>query len=998
MLKSIQPLIDLNQQIPKGKFCNNPESMVSLETPPGETAFRRPYPVPLIYHKVVDEQIKEWLDDGIIKPADSLSEWNCPLTIVKKTNGKGQVTGHRVFHDPRHVNALLQVKDRMPLPIISELLEDLKGAVVYSTCDLKSAFNSLELNPAHAHKLNFTWRDKQYTPIGTVFGVSHVSSVMMRTMSIVLGGNEFKAFTRFFVDDIVIFSKSIEEHKTHIAKVIQRLTAVNLRLQPKKCKFFQNQINLLGFHIAPRGISLDRRKLINVLEFPQPKSFKDIQRYTGLIQYFAPLIPNISQLMAPLNPLRYAKNLLQIWNTEHQRAFNNLKKALLNDTVLSFPDLNHDFYVGTDASNVGIGIILYQIINDEVKYISMQAKSLSKSERNYSATKRELLAVVYALKKFHKYLYGKPFILYTDHKALTYLHTQRIANAMMISWLDTILQYDFKIVHLSGIKNVLPDTLSRLFEANEPLNELEGGKGKRKSLISRAASLFTDIDLPDIHSGEYMTPPTSEERHQLLEIEHSKGHFASDAIYYALKRKGIYWKDLKNDAIKLVRNCIPCQQFNIVRKGYNPLRPIISTLPGDSWGLDLAGPFKTSTQGNNYLLIMVDVATRYCVLKPIPDKSALSICKELVQLITTFGIPRVIQSDNGSEFVNEAVQLLAEHSGFDHRLVSKWHPRGNGLSERFVQSSVNVIKKRVAGMSSDWDIYVPSTMFHLNCKYNERTKTPPFTLMFGRTANDFEDYSKEKDEPTRLEINRELLARIKMMTECVFPSIHERVKLVTEKQKERFDSTHKLVKIPVGASVMIKVQEKGNKLDPNYIGLYKVKRITQGGSYVLENEKGQLEPKNFAPSLLKMVSQDPVKSMDEFYDVQAIVAHKKEKGKYFYNVRWKDTEEEDTWEPQENFVDPKFITEYWKRIGSVPEDLSWKRKFKDHHQSTQTKRKQGVTNKFMPRKKSKNHHIQQNQHNTKDTTFTNITELRKPNEIFSKIDRSNIIKGKRNRE
>ena len=907
----IQPYVNSNQKIPKGSFCTIPESVVSLNTPEGVTSFRRPYPVPLAYHKVVDDQIKEWLENGFIKRAPANVEWNSPLTVVKKTNGKGEVTGYRVCHDPRSINVLLQNIDRMPLPIISELFEELKGATVYSTLDLKSAFNSLKLREDHAHKMAFTWNSVQYIPIGTPFGIKHVSSVMQRTMSIAL---ENMSFARCFVDDIVIASQSMEEHKIHVTKVIKRLTDVNLKLNPDKCKFFQNKINLLGFRISPRGVSIDRRKIVNVQEFPIPKSGKDIQRYCGLINYFRSLIPKVSTLMAPLDALRNEKSLNKIWDKQHQTCFDNLKKALLEDTVLSYPDLNHPFCVATDASNVGVGVVLYQKINDETKYISMMAKSLSKSERNYSATKRELLAVVYALKKFHKYLWGNHFTLYTDHKALTYLHTQKVANVMMINWLDTILQYDFTIVHLPGIDNILPDTLSRLFEVNHPVNELGGD---RAPIINRAA-----VKVPSINSGEYMTPSDPEERKQLLTHEHLQGHFGSDAIYNALKRKGIYWNNLKNEAVDLVKSCVQCQQFNIIKKGYNPLRPITATLPGDSWGIDLAGPIKTSLKGNNYLLIMVDIATRFCVLRPIPDKTSMTIVKELVDLFSNYGLPRVIQSDNGTEFVNELMTLLAENAGFEHRLISSYHPRANGVSERWVQSSVNTIKKQIRGAIADWDLYVPTTQLYLNTKCNERTKTPPFTLMFGRNANDFEDFSKEKSVEKSTEINRRLLGNIKMMTEVVFPAVYERTKLITGKQKEKFDATHKLIDIPVGASVMVKVTEKQNKLNPNYIGRYIVKRITSGGSYVLENESGKLEPRNFPPSLLKVISQDPVKSKDEFFDVEAIVAHKKINNEYLYNVRWKGyTEKDDTWEPAESFVDPKYITKYWERIGVVPKDL-----------------------------------------------------------------------------
>ncbi|KAG0777369.1 hypothetical protein G6F21_013371 [Rhizopus arrhizus] len=168
-------------------------------------------------------------------------------------------------------------------------------------------------------------------------------------------------------------------------------------------------------------------------------------------------------------------------------------------------------------------------------------------------------------------------------------------------------------VHLPGIDNILPDTLSRLYEIENPVNELEGDNAR---LLNRTA-----IKLPSINDGECITPADSEERKELLLKEHLKGYFGSDTIYHALKR-------------------------------YNPLRPITATLPGDSWGNDLAGPMKTSLIGNNYLLIMVDIATRYCILKPIPDKQSMTIVKTLIDVFSNYGFPRILQSDNGGEFTH----------------------------------------------------------------------------------------------------------------------------------------------------------------------------------------------------------------------------------------------------------------------------------------------------------------------------------------------------------
>ncbi|KAG1535370.1 hypothetical protein G6F49_013187 [Rhizopus delemar] len=188
----------------------------------------------------------------------------------------------------------------------------------------------------------------------------------------------------------------------------------------------------------------------NALTWPRPSSGKEIQRFLGLVNYFRKYLPNISEVTAPLDKLRFEGKLDKLWTSEQESAFEKIKALLSSAPLLHHPDLEQPFYVATDASNYSIGAVLYQVIKNETRYIGFMARSLSTSEKNYSTTKRELLAVIFALKKFHPFLWGNPFTLYTDHKALTYLHTQPVANAMMINWLDTILDYNFKIIHRPG--------------------------------------------------------------------------------------------------------------------------------------------------------------------------------------------------------------------------------------------------------------------------------------------------------------------------------------------------------------------------------------------------------------------------------------------------------------------------------------------------------------------------------------------------------------------
>lgn len=226
----------------------------------------------------------------------------------------------------------------------------------------------------------------------------------------------------------------MDEHAEHVSAAIAKLTEVNLLLNPNRCHFAQQSIHLLGFCISAKGIFLDPRKVSNVQEWPTPKTGKDIMSFLGVVNYFREHIPAAARLTAPLDALRNIKEIGKLWTPACQKSFDQLKYVISRALVLSFPDLTQPFYVATDASNYGIGAVLYQKSNDKIKYIRFMARALSKSERNYSVTCRELLAIVFALHKFHQYLWGQKFTLYTDHRALTYLRTQKYANAMMINW------------------------------------------------------------------------------------------------------------------------------------------------------------------------------------------------------------------------------------------------------------------------------------------------------------------------------------------------------------------------------------------------------------------------------------------------------------------------------------------------------------------------------------------------------------------------------------
>ncbi|KAJ8651870.1 hypothetical protein O0I10_012563 [Lichtheimia ornata] len=373
--------------------------------------------------------------------------------------------------------------------------------------------------------------------------------------------------------------------------------------------------------------------------------------------------------------------------------------------------------------------------------------------------------------------------------------------------------------------------------------------------------------------------------------------------------------------------CPQCQKFNIAQRGYNPLRTISAEMPGDHWALDLAN-YETSSSGNKNLLVLVDMCTRFWILRPIPNKEAETIVKTLVQVFCDFGLPRIIQSDNGKEFVNNLMKPFARASGFEHRLVVPYHRKANGTAERWVQKATLSIKKMLNGATFEWDHYVPAVQLALNANVTSPHKTPPFTLVFARKVNDFKDY---RDEAEAKPMTEEMLKkRIDEMRDIVFPAIHERVKTVTKQQELRFNKTHKIVEYKIGNFVMAREPESNDKFNPTYKGPYKIINKTET-SYVLQDYEGCVLPRNYAPEHLKLVRVLEDIPADEIYELENIVDHKVHKGNFLYRVRWLDYTEDDTWEPPENFGDPVTITKYWKRIRSDPQQVLTQHRKKSGH-------------------------------------------------------------------
>jgi hypothetical protein len=331
---------------------------------------------------------------------------------------------------------------------------------------------------------SFTHDNQQYMFRKAPFGLPHVSSFVSRCLS-----NLFADLKHVctFIDDITVFTHDdLEYHTECVTEVLKRLTNANLKINPEKLHLGQTKIFILGFCLsADYGLTIDERKVSNVLDWPEITSGTQLSSFLGLTNYFRAHIPNYSHLSAKLDQLRNKSNFKQSWTAEHAEAVEKLKLALVSATVLSVPDPRFDLNVVTDSSSFGYGAALYQV-NDkrEIKYIGFIARTISDAERRWGSYRRELGAVVFAFTRFRQWLRGRKFHLFVDNKAILYIHSKEKVNLAVENWYDTIYEMNFDITFCKGISNILADQLSRLFvphlvgDDGLPLKRINRNKAK----------------------------------------------------------------------------------------------------------------------------------------------------------------------------------------------------------------------------------------------------------------------------------------------------------------------------------------------------------------------------------------------------------------------------------------------------------------------------------------------------------------------------------------
>ena len=460
--------------------------------------FTKSYRYPHVHKEEVAKQINKMLLEGIIRP--SYSPWSSPIWIVPKKNDASGKQKWRLVVDYRKLNEQT-INDRYPLPNITEILDKLGKCMYFTTLDLASGFHQIEVNPKDIEKTAFTVDFGHYEYVRMPFGLKNAPSTFQRVMDNVLQDLQGK-ICLCYMDDIIIFSTSLQEHMQSLSKVFERLRRSNLKVQLDKSEFLHKEIGFLGHIVSNDGVKPNPDKIRAVQDFPIPQTEKQIKSFLGLIGYYRKFIKNFADLTKPLTEcLRKGKKIVLIY----VNSFNKCKEILCNNSILQYPDFNNDFILTTDASNYAIGAVLSQGIIGQDKPICYASRTLTQTEQNYRTIEKELLAIVWSCKYFRPYLFGRRFKIVTDHKPLTWLFNLKEPNSKLVRWRLKLEEYDYEISYKKGTLNSNADALSRI-EPNIDVNiSSVSSSYNGPFLLSLTDNQSNIIPTTDTHLNEFKT-------------------------------------------------------------------------------------------------------------------------------------------------------------------------------------------------------------------------------------------------------------------------------------------------------------------------------------------------------------------------------------------------------------------------------------------------------------------------------------------------------------
>lgn len=710
-----------------------------------QPVFFKPRPVPFALKERIESELDRLVSEDIIEPV-AYSEWATPIVPIVKPNGNLRICGdYKVT-----INPGLNI-EQYPLPRIEDIFADLAGGQSFTKIDLSEAYLQMMVDERDRHLLTVNTHKGLFRYKRMNYGIALAPAVWQRSIEQVLSGI---AGVHVFLDDITITGKNDVEHFERLESVLQRLQQYGLKVNKQKSEFFRNSVNYCGHRIDKFGLHKTEKIKEAILKVPIPKNVSELKSFLGLVNYYGKFIPHLSTRIAPLNNL-LKKGVNFFWNKECQKVFETLKKEVVSERVLCHYDPTLQLVLQTDASPVGIGAVLSHIMPDgSEKPVMFASRSLTETERKYSQIDKEALSIVWGVKRFYQYLFGRHFHLVTDHKPLVSIFSPNsklpcLSATRMVHYALFLQAFNYTIKYRNTKNHGNADALSRLplpiTESKEkfteadianisqievlPITAIDIAKATKtdSKLFELFESLKTGTELPApwkskefefslqqgcILYGHRVCIP---EKYQKAVLEELHVGHPGIVKMKALARSYCYWQGIDSSITNFVQNCSACLETRNepAKTDRHPWE-----WPNGPWQrihVDYAGPFM-----GKMFLVVADAYSKWIEVVVMRNITSSLTIEYLRSLFVRYGIPLTLVSDNGASYISYEFRQFLKSNNIKHILSAPYHPATNGQAERMVQNFKNSLK---ASQRDSGDLNVKLQRFLLQYRITPHSLT-----------------------------------------------------------------------------------------------------------------------------------------------------------------------------------------------------------------------------------------------------------------------------------
>jgi hypothetical protein len=912
--------------------------------------------------------LREYIDENLAKNfiRHSKSPAGAPILFVKKKDGS-----LRLCVDYRGLNKVT-VKNRYPLPLISGLLDQLGQAKIYTKIDLRGAYNLVRIKEGDEWKTAFRTRYGHFEYNVMPFGLTNAPAIFQHLMNDIFR-EYLDRFVVCYLDDILIYSKNIEEHEEHVKMVLQKLREKGLYAKLEKCAFHQPKVEFLGYVISSEGLLMDPKKVQAVTEWALPKTVRDVQCFLGFANFYRIFIKNYSQVAAPLTRLT-CKDKLE-WGLAAQKAFEDLKAAFTTAPILVHPDFTKAFYMETDASDFALGAVLSQMGEDgKLHPIAFYSRKFSAAEINYEIHDKELLAIVDSFQEWRHLLEGAahPVVVYTDHKNLEYFTSARVLNRRQARWNMSLSRFDFTITYRPGKQQGLSDALSRRAYLAPKAGDAAFDQQcttllqpERFRLCAMSMALPIDADFHrDIQMASTQDPlfcrtkqhpdndkfkiqdnllyfedrvyiPEGSLRLRVLQSRHdfpAAGHFGFNKTLELVSRD-FWWPQMWKAVKDFVLSCDTCSRSKNPRhRPYGLLQPLpVPQRPWSSVSMDFITDLPPSATFDA-ICVVVDRLTKMAHF--IPCRKSISgeeTAKLFLDNIYRYhGLPDDIISDRGPQFISRFWRSLFEILKVDIKLSSAFHPQTDGQTERVNQVLEQYLRCTINYQQDDWTSYLSLAEFAYNNSIHASTQQTPFYANYGYHPK-LDMLASTGDKNPAAENLAKHLSEIQAILKMQLQQAQDLYKTSADRLRKKSPAFH------VGDKVWllrrnIKTNRPCDKLDYRRLGPFCIQEQINPVAYRLELPASMKVHPVFHVSLLEAYKESTisgrlqpsppsveVEGHDE-YEVEEVLDSRRRRGKLQYLIQWRGYDiNERTWEPAANLANaPLKVQEFHQRYPEKP--------------------------------------------------------------------------------